>query len=450
MEQQNMFYNKSFAVLKLLALVMFAGLILTITACNTNTSTLTTDSNNISVTSIVLSSEADKTTIDTLGGTLQMSVVVLPEDATNKSVNWTITDSTGTGTINQTGLATAVTNGIITVRATSISNPSISDTLEITITNQAEVNMETTLTDLTVDGITVMGFTPLTGNYIMVISSGDTSTPSVNAVKHTLTATVEIDSAIDITSNSIADRTTTITVTSADESSFKVYSIVFETSIAKVNLGTANDFVILAKTGISTATSSIVTGNIGVSPAAATYITGFSLIMDSTGTFAGSSQLVGNAYASDYTSPTPSYLGTAIADMQIAYADADGRTANYNELYSGDLSGKTLTTGVYKFGTGVLVNTDLTLTGSATDVWIFQVAGQLNLADGINITLAGGALAENIFWVVADTVTLGVGSHFEGIILAMTNISMGTNASINGNLYSQTAVTLDACTVNKK
>jgi hypothetical protein len=72
-----------------------------------------------------------------------------------------------------------------------------------------------------------------------------------------------------------------------------------------------------------------------------------------------------------------------------------------------------------------------------------QIAGGLTQASATKIILAGGAKAENIFWQVADTVAIGTTAHFEGIILGMKNISVGTNASINGRLLSQTAVTLD-------
>ncbi|MCR3906740.1 MAG: ice-binding family protein [Tenericutes bacterium] len=216
-----------------------------------------------------------------------------------------------------------------------------------------------------------------------------------------------------------------------------------------VDLGTADDFVILAESGISTTAGSSVTGDLGISPSAATYITGFGLIMDSTGTFSTSSLVTGQILSSDYTSPTPTELTTAIANMRTAYTDAAGRAANYTELYSGDLSGQTLTSGVYKFGNSVLINTDLTLNGNSTDVWIFQISGNLTMASDMNIILTGGALAKNIVWQVADTVAIGSGSHFEGTILAMTNISMGTNSSIDGNLYAQTEVTLDATTVVK-
>jgi hypothetical protein len=46
-------------------------------------------------------------------------------------------------------------------------------------------------------------------------------------------------------------------------------------------------------------------------------------------------------------------------------------------------------------------------------------------------------------------VTLGAGSHFEGIVLAKKNIAMLTGASINGRLFAQTAVTLQSNTVTQ-
>ncbi|MFA6648759.1 MAG: ice-binding family protein [Candidatus Izemoplasmatales bacterium] len=443
-----MLFSKSVKFSRVMILVLLAGAALTMSACGSITTTNSAD--DVSVTAIVVTGAGGLTVIDTIGGTLQMSALITPTDATDATVVWTLQNGTGIGSINSTGILSAVTNGTVTVRATSVSDNTVSGTLLLTFSNQVEVDMDSTLTSLTSDGIMVMGFSPLSEHYIMVLSSGTTSTPLVEAIKYAADATMVIIPASDVTSTEIANRTTTITVTTADGLTTKVYEVVFESAIANVELGTADDFVMLATTGISTATTSIITGNIGVSPAAATYITGFSLILDSTGIFATSSQIVGQVFASDYISPTPSQLTTAISDMQTAYTDASGRAANYNELYAGDLSGKTLTSGVYKFGTSVLINTDLTLTGSATDIWIFQISGQLTQAAGIQITLAGGALAKNIFWVVADTVAIGTGAHFEGTILAMTNISMGTNASINGNLYSQTAITLDACIVDKK
>jgi hypothetical protein len=216
---------------------------------------------------------------------------------------------------------------------------------------------------------------------------------------------------------------------------------------APVNLGVAGNYAILAKSGISSVPNSVITGNIGVSPIDSTAITGFSLTMDATNKFSSSTQIIGKAYASDYASPTPSDLTTAISNMETAYTDAAGRAANYTELYAGDISGQTLTAGVYKWGTDVLINSDVTLKGGANDVWIFQIAKGITQASGTKIILTGGAQAKNIFWQASETVAIGTDAHFEGIILGKTNITLGTNASINGRLLAQTAVTLIMSTV---
>jgi len=55
---------------------------------------------------------------------------------------------------------------------------------------------------------------------------------------------------------------------------------------------------------------------------------------------------------------------------------------------------------------------------------------------------SGGAVAKNIFWQVSDTVNLLAGSHFEGIILAQTNVAIRDGASVRGRLLAQSAVTL--------
>ncbi|MGB3368564.1 MAG: ice-binding family protein [Acidaminobacteraceae bacterium] len=214
-----------------------------------------------------------------------------------------------------------------------------------------------------------------------------------------------------------------------------------------VNLGEAGNYAILSKTGISTVPNSVITGDIGVSPISSTAITGFSLTLDSTNQFSTSTQVVGKVHAPDYTAPTPSNLTTAVSNMQTAYVDAAGRAANYTELYNGDISGKTLTSGVYKWGTGVLITSDVTLTGGPDDVWIFQIAKGITQDANTKIILAGGAQAKNIFWQTAGSVSIGTGAHFEGIILGKTNIALKSHASINGRLLAQTAVTLITNTV---
>lgn len=216
--------------------------------------------------------------------------------------------------------------------------------------------------------------------------------------------------------------------------------------LAPVDLGAAAPFVILTKTGITNVPASHITGNLGVSPLAATGITGFSLILDSTNRFSTSTQVTGRIFAADYASPTSTILTSAIGAMETAYTNAAGRSLpDYTELYSGNLSGKNLAPGLYKWGTGVLITTNLTLTGAADAVWIFQIAGDLTIGPDVQILLSGGADANNIFWQVAGGtgVEIGTMAHFEGTILAAKAIHLRTGASLTGRALAQTAVTLE-------
>jgi len=225
---------------------------------------------------------------------------------------------------------------------------------------------------------------------------------------------------------------------------------------ACVDLKTAGTYVILAQTGTTNVPTSAITGNIGTSPAVATATTGFSETMDASGTFATSAQVVpgGKMFAHNYAAPTPTNLDTAVADSVTAYGDAAGRpagTGTHLNLGAGTLSGQTLTAGTYTWGTSVSIATDLTLNGSATDVWIFQISGNLNQAAATHVILTGGALAQNVFWQIGGGAgaAIGAGAHFEGIIITTTAVTMGTGATANGRFFTHTDVTLDHNTVTR-
>ena len=217
-------------------------------------------------------------------------------------------------------------------------------------------------------------------------------------------------------------------------------------SPAPVDLGAAAPFVILSKTGVTNVPTSNITGNIGTSPIDSTAITGFSLIAHSTNTYSTSAQVTGKIYAANYATPTPVNLTTAVSNMEAAYTDAAGRSLpSATELYSGNLSGQTLAPGLYKWGTDVLITTNVTLAGPADAVWIFQIAGDLIMGSGAQVLLSGGAQAGTIFWQVGGGtgVEIGTTAHIEGTILAAKAIHLRTGASLNGRALSQTAVTLD-------
>lgn len=94
----------------------------------------------IAVASVTVTGDGDATTITTDGGSLQMYATVLPENATNQQVFWTIVDGTATATIDANGLlqstGTVLGNGTCEVTATSADNSSIIGTLEVVISGQ--------------------------------------------------------------------------------------------------------------------------------------------------------------------------------------------------------------------------------------------------------------------------------------------------------------------------
>jgi hypothetical protein len=289
------------------------------------------------------------------------------------------------------------------------------------------------------------GMTPVAG-VVSYSGSNASFNPTSNLAASTLYSATITTGVMDLAGNALAVAKTWSFTTGATAVA----------GTAPVLLGTSVNYAILAKTAVSTVPASVITGAVAVSPAAATFLTGFgALPLDITECFSTSPQVTGRLYAADYDTlgcTTPAVLTTAVLDMQTAYTDAASRTATSaatTDVGAGILTGLTLAPGVYEWGSAITIPTDLTLNGTATDVWIFKVAGTVDMAANKSVLLSGGALPENIFWQVSETVTLGAGTHFEGVVLGQTDIVFGNLSSINGRLLAQTAVTLDATTVTQ-
>ena len=224
-----------------------------------------------------------------------------------------------------------------------------------------------------------------------------------------------------------------------------------------LDLQSAGDFVVLAKSGISTVPPSNITGDMGVSPITSTAITGFALIMDGSGEFSTSAQVTGKIYAADYAPPTPVKMTTAISDMETAYTTAAGRTLpDTNNLGATagsdkDIGGLTFAPGLHKWTTGVLVSTNVIFdaAGNPDAIFIFQIEGDLTIASGQSVILAGGAQAKNIFWQIAGGAgaTIGTTAHIEGVVLTATAINVLTGGSFNGKLLAQTDVNIQQNTI---
>lgn len=232
-----------------------------------------------------------------------------------------------------------------------------------------------------------------------------------------------------------------------------------------LNLGTTANYVIVAETKIANTPTSAVTGDMAITPNFVASITGFDgPTVDATNDFATSPQVTGRIYAPDLTGgqagsagTTPAKMTTLQTDLVGAFNDGFGRTAGTGATNL-DLGAGTITTGqdfvpgTYTWvdpgtsGGNVNMTGNITLTGSPTDVWIFQISGTLTLASGTNITLVG-ARPQNVFWVVSGATTIGTTAHFEGILLDKTAITLGTGATVKGRLQAQSAVTLAGNTV---
>ncbi|KAJ7894250.1 antifreeze protein [Mycena olivaceomarginata] len=224
----------------------------------------------------------------------------------------------------------------------------------------------------------------------------------------------------------------------------------FAAGPSPVLLGTAGNFAILAKTGVSTVPDSVVGGNVGVSPATISSVTGFSLVQDVSTQFWTSTQVNGRVMGATDGLPTPGLLTVAVLDMQTAFTDAMNRPApDFIELKAGLIGGSILTPGLYKWTTGVSISTDISIAGGPADSTLGYSKSRepWSRLRTSTITLVGGALSQNIVWVVGNTVTVGANGVFEGNILAQTDVVIGTSAIDHGCIYAQTDVALEKATV---
>jgi hypothetical protein len=358
---------------------------------------------------------------------------------------YTLTITTGAKDKAGNAIAAIKTVNFTTADAVDIILPRVNSTaplnnaINVATNKIIAVTFSEEMDPLTINEFTFIlkqGTLPLTGT---IEYSGTTATftpvPALVGGGTTYTATIT-PGAQDRAHNALADST---------EWTFTTGSSL---TLARVELGTAGNYVILAETAINNSPTSKVTGDLGLSPYATSFVTGFALT-DATG-YATSSQITGKVFAANMAAPTPDNLTTAVENMITAYDDAAGRPSpDFTELFTGNIGGQKLSPGLYKWTNSVSMTSDVTISGDGTDIWIFQIAGDLTMSAGVKITLIGGAQAKNIFWQVAGQATLGTTTHFEGIILSKTGITFQTGGSMNGRALAQTAVILDKNTITK-
>lgn len=214
-------------------------------------------------------------------------------------------------------------------------------------------------------------------------------------------------------------------------------------------LGSAANFAVLAATpNITNTGSTIITGNVGIYPAASV-----------TGTGPGANQITFTAGTYGYDVANSVALA-AKADLSTAYTALNGMAVTQT-LTNPDLTGSTLTSGVYAFaGSPAAVTLDtsgtlyLNAQGMNNAYWVFQIPFALTTgsASSVVVTNVGSSntATYGIFWVVGSQATLGTTTAFEGNILAGTSVVLQTGATIlNGRALAETAtVTMDTNTIS--
>jgi uncharacterized protein (DUF2141 family) len=136
-------------------------------------------------------------------------------------------------------------------------------------------------------------------------------------------------------------------------------------------------------------------------------------------------------------------------DATTAFNNLMGQTFDYDYTGTPDLSGMTLTPGVYNFDAAASIAVGQTLTldaeGDPDAVFIFQVGSALTINSNAQVIVINAPPDFcNKFWAVQESATLGTGSVTQGTIIAGSSISVLSGASLYGRAIALTgAVSLD-------
>ena len=192
-------------------------------------------------------------------------------------------------------------------------------------------------------------------------------------------------------------------------------------------LGSSDSFAVMGGSTVTSTHDTILNGNLGLSPGIS--ITGFYPPGIVNGTIYNADTVAGQAHA----------------DALSAYGILAAEAFN-SDLTGQDLGGLALLPGVYFFSSSAQLTGTLTLNGNGDSNarFVFQIGSTLTTASSSSILLLNGAQADNIFWQVGSSATLGTGTAFDGSILADQSITLNTGASLDGRALALNAtVTLD-------
>jgi hypothetical protein len=210
----------------------------------------------------------------------------------------------------------------------------------------------------------------------------------------------------------------TIRATSGGVSGFATATVTTSPP-ASPPLGTAATYGILAGSTVTCVTGGTINADVGVSPGSA--LTGFPPC-----TITGATHLADAVAA------------TAQGDLTTAY-DALVALPCGTVVTPADLGGRTLPPGVYCAASSLAVTGTVTLDGQGDPDarFVFQMGSTLTTGTTASIALINSAQAQNVWWQVGSSATLGTGTTFRGNILALQTITLNDNATMLGRALAR-------------
>lgn len=354
-----------------------------------------------------------------IAATRQLAVIGTYSDTTTHDLTAASTFVSATpasATVNNGGLVTGIALGTSVVTASS-NGQSASTTITVPAATLASIALTPATSTVLIGGqqqfVATATYTDNTTAFVTGAAVWSSTSPAIGTVASTGMAT------------GVAVGTSTITATVGGKSgsaALTVAAVAPPPVSLSVPLGTAANFAVLAGTSL--------TNNAG----------GTTLISGDVGS---PSQTVDPTLAAGYTNyKSGAILAGALADLQTAISNANGRTCDVSFAGGVDLGGQTFAPGVYCYAGAINITGTVTLSGPG--VYIFRTALTLNSTANSIVALSNGATATDVSWLPVGPTTLGANSVFKGSILGQAAaITVGDNTTlINGRVLTAAAVTL--------
>jgi PAS domain S-box-containing protein len=348
-------------------------------------------------------------TYSTIGDT----ATFMPSSALAASTTYTATVTTGATDLSGNPLASSFVWTFTTGLGTDTTAPTITSTnpanAAVDVGIDASVNatfdeaIDSSTLNPTTFTVTGPGATVVVGKVSYDVSDDIATFTPTSALAASTSFTATIAGAQDLAGNALATTSWTFTtgITAMGQS--------------PVDLGSASSYAILAATTVTAPGAIVVNGDLGLYPG--TSVTGF---------------------------PPATVNGTINIDNTAAMVAQNDLLTAYNALFNlppgatktGNIGGSTLTPGIYTAPSTSLAvssgNLTLDAQGDTNAVWIFQIGTTLDVASGLQVILANGAQASNIFWQVGSSATIDTTAVMQGNILAAISITVNGGATLNG------------------